>query len=107
MLRSLGLGGDGDEIDAIQRVEREFQINFSSEDWEGFVTVGDVWRALLVRLGLNDEEAAPLRDRFVALLGEETLADDELDKVGSETVLIGGIPIGEFLRNAVRRLLRR
>lgn len=106
MLRSLGLGGDGDEVDAVERVERTFGVAFHHEELERFVTVGDVWRALLNELQLDEAAAAPLWPEFVAVLGEETLAADELNEVGRETVLIGGVPILAAIAGALRRLLR-
>jgi len=55
MLSSLGLGGDGDEVDAIERVGKRFGIAFDHSDYERFETVGDVWLALLDKLGEEDE----------------------------------------------------
>lgn len=87
MLKSIGLGGDGDEVDAIERVEAWFGIAFDPRACEGFVTVGDVWRALLEELGAS-RAGAPSWPDFVRLLGEETMAEDDLGKVGLDTRLI-------------------
>lgn len=87
-LATLGLGGDGDEVDAIGRVEARFAITFDIADCERFVTVGDVWRALLEAFGLGEAEAAPLWTGFVDALGYETLVGDELAQVGMETRLL-------------------
>lgn len=105
MLVYLELGGDGDEIDAIEKVEAEFGIAFDADDWERFVTVGDVWAAVLKELRLSEEEAAPLWLRFAEAIAWETGVDPR--QVGPETVLIGGPSIGEYLRDAFRRLMRR
>jgi len=87
-MTSIGLGGDGDEVDAIERVQARFGIAFDFEDCEQFVTVGDVWRALLKELGKSEQQAAPLWSDFVRELGEETLAGDQFDAVGLETRLL-------------------
>lgn len=102
MLRSLGLGGDGDEVDAIERVEHGFQIGFAGRELDRFVTVGDVWRALLLELGVDEQEAAPLWTSFVALLGEETLREEDFTQVGLETLLLAR-PLRDAVRDALRR----
>lgn len=89
MIPSIGLGGDGDEIDAIERVEERFGIAFDIEDCERFVTVGDVWRSLQKELGIDDVQAASMWPDFVDALGEETLAAGEAAMVGHDTLLIG------------------
>ena len=88
MLASIGLGGDGDEVDAIERVEARFGIAFDFEDCERFVTIDDVWRALLKELRMSAAEAAPLWPDFVRELGDETLACEQFDEVGLETRLL-------------------
>ena len=91
MLKCIGLGGDGDEIDAIERVEAAFGILFDHADCEAFVTVGDIWRALLKELRLEDEsaEADAAWPTMVWALGDETLDEPQFLKVGHETHLIG------------------
>lgn len=88
MRASIGLGGDGDEVDAIERVEARFGITFDHKDCARFVTVGDVWRALREALGAGEAEAAPFWPDFVRLLGEETMAEGDLGEIGLETRLI-------------------
>lgn len=105
-LESIGLGGDGDEVDAIARVEERFGVAFDIEDCARFVTVGDVWRALLAALGASEADPAGLWPDFVRALGEESLAGDEYDSVGLETALLGP-PFVEVLKRAARRLFRR
>jgi hypothetical protein len=105
MVRTLGLGGDGDEVDAIERVERRFAIRFGKDDCERFVTVGDVWCALLDRLRLDEQKATPHWAALVAALGEETLASDEAAGVGRETLLLQ-VPARRRMSEAVRRLFR-
>ncbi len=99
MLEWLGLGGDGDEVDAIERVEQHFGIFFDVDDCERFVTVGDVWRALLKELKLSAEDGAQHWPSFVRILGADTLRGDQFEKVCVETKLIGGPTIREWLAN--------
>ena len=105
-LKSIGLGGDGDEVDAIERVEKRFDIAFDHEDCERFDTVGDVWRALVKELRLSEAEAAPLWNDFVAELGDETLRKAEFGKVGLETTLLAP-SLAQVLRRTAKRLSRR
>lgn len=90
MLESIGLGGDGDEVAAIERVEAEFGILFDHADCESFVTVGDVWRALLqgLRVDESSAEAAAAWPVMVRALGDETLEERQSVKIGRETRLI-------------------
>ena len=91
MLTSIGLGGDGDEVDAIERVEAAFGMHFDHADCEAFVTVGDVWRSLLRALGLDETsaEAEAAWPNLVWALGEETLDEHQFQEIGLETRLIG------------------
>ena len=90
MLKSIGLGGDGDEVDAIERVEGAFGVLFDHPDCEAFATVGDVWRALLKELRVKevsaDREAAWAK--MVWALGEEILDERQCLEVSPETRLI-------------------
>lgn len=90
VLEHLGLAGDGDEIDEIERVEAEFGILFDMADCEAFVTVGDVWRALVKETKLDDAdtEADAAWATMIRMLGNETLAEHQFFKVGPETRLI-------------------
>jgi hypothetical protein len=90
MLKSIGPGGDGDEVDAIERVEAEFEFLFDHDDRETFVTVGDVWRALLKELSLDEAsaEAEAAWPVLVGAPGDETLREDRFPEVGVETRLI-------------------
>ena len=104
MLRSLGLGGDGDEIDAVAAVEREFGAEFAAARCESFETVGDVWAALRSEMGLGEPEAAPLWPRFAAAIGFETGVDPA--QIGPATRLLAE-PLGEALKRIVGRLTGR
>ena len=90
MLKTIGLGGDGDEVDAIERVEAAFGIVFDHADCERFVTVGDVWRALLTELGVDEAsaEAEAAWPTTVWELGDETLGEHQFLEISLETRLI-------------------
>ena len=45
-IHSVGLGGDGDEIHAIEDVEEAFGVRFDASEASGWVTAGDVFRSL-------------------------------------------------------------
>jgi hypothetical protein len=76
--------------EAIDRVEVAFGILFNHADCEAFVTVGDVWRALLVELQLDEasQGADAAWPQFVRALGDETLQEHRFLQVGCETRLI-------------------
>ena len=104
MLSSLGLGGDGDEVDAVECVERTFGIAFAIADCERFETVGDVWTALLREMRLDEPAAAPLWSRFATAIGSETGVDPT--RIGLETRLLAE-PLAEALKRTATRLFRR
>lgn len=104
MLPSLGLGGDGDEVEASEGVEREFGLAFAAADAERFVTVGDVWTALRAGMRLDDESAEPLWPRFAAAIGSVTDADPA--RIDKATRLLAE-PLGQVLKRAIRRLAGR
>ena len=49
---SIGLAGDGDDIDLIQAIEGSFQVQFGNDTVKWF-TVGDIYDALLTRIPLS------------------------------------------------------
>lgn len=104
MLNSLGLAGDGDEVDAIDRVERAFGIRFEHADCENFGTVGDVWSSLIKELRLTEIDAAVHWPSFVRILGDDTLWEPHFEEVTLETRLIGpGLPLRAWWRSRRRR----
>ena len=67
---SIGLGGDGDEICAIKNVEGAFDIRFSADEAEGWLTAGDVFASLLLaRPALSDAPDEAWRRLAEALTG--------------------------------------
>ena len=87
-LESIGLGGDGDEVDAILDVERHFGISLDHEDAPGWVTAGDVFASLLKALPPDQRSRSDLWPSFATVMCEETGAD--ASSVGSDTLLLAG-----------------
>jgi hypothetical protein len=100
MLSSLGLGGDGDEVEAILNVEREFRISLDKSDAFNWITVGDVYASLL-RVLPSDLKSDPTNwKRFCVAICEESGADSTL--VDERTQLLAP-PLLEVLKNLFRR----
>jgi hypothetical protein len=65
---SVGLGGDGDEIAAIDDVERAFGIKLDYSDAPQWLTAGDVFDALRKALPADKRDTADLWERFSAAI---------------------------------------
>jgi len=76
MLDSVGLGGDGDEVVAIEIAFARFGVDVPVEDAPGWVTVGDVWTSLC-RLLPHVATQPNAFLRFCIALCDETGADPE------------------------------
>lgn len=84
---SVGLGGDGDEIAAIEAVEHAFSVRLDDADAPGWRTAGDVYASLLRKLG-PDAAADPGNwDRFAAVLARETAIDPGTIEPGSPLLI--------------------
>lgn len=70
--KSVGLGGDGDEIAAIADVERAFGIELEYADASRWFTDGDVFRSLRKVLPMEDRDSPDLWKRFAVVLCRET-----------------------------------
>ena len=62
--QSVGLGGDGDEVSAIQEVEAEFGVQLDCSDAPNWATAGDVYRALCRVLPAEEAAKPDLSERF-------------------------------------------
>jgi len=87
MLDRLGLGGDGDEIVAIEDVERDFGVEIDTSTAIGWRTIGDVYEALMLVLPDYVRAQPTTWRRFCRALCQVT--GDDPDAVGRETILIG------------------
>jgi hypothetical protein len=86
-LKSLGLGGDGDEIHAIAEVERTFGVVLDRSNAHAWMTAGDVYAALLKSLPGRPRGGEALWARFAQAIASETDADPK--RVRPETLLLG------------------
>jgi hypothetical protein len=70
--QSVGLGGDGDEIEAITDVERAFGVKLDYSNAGRWITAGDVFEALLASVPASEREQPDLWERFAIALCEIT-----------------------------------
>jgi len=80
---SVGLGGDGDEIEAIYDVERAFGVKLDYSDASQWLTAGDVFKSLRKALPVDEQHAADLWDRFAIALCGVTGVDPKTIKPAS------------------------
>ncbi len=69
---SVGLGGDGDEVDAIEDVERKFDVKLDDADATGWFTAGDVFKSLQQKVDGLELEDADQWLRFATALTQST-----------------------------------
>lgn len=86
ILESLGLGGDGDEIAAIEEVEQTFGVLLDVSGAGSWRTVGDVYSALLSALPPEQRESEDVWPRFAQAISWETGVDPT--RIGPATVLL-------------------
>tara|TARA_R110000868_G_scaffold342861_1_gene603839 strand:- start:1863 stop:2234 length:372 start_codon:yes stop_codon:yes gene_type:complete len=72
LAQNIGLGGDGDEIAAIQEVEREFGVKLDYSDAHNWRTAGDVYAALGQALSSDEASRPDVWRRFTQALSRET-----------------------------------
>lgn len=70
--KSVGLGGDGDEIAAIEDIERAFGVELNKADAARWVTAGDVFASLQRALPELERGKSDLWKRFAVALSSET-----------------------------------
>lgn len=85
--KSLGLGGDGDEIAAIEQVERRFGVRLDTSDAHEWAKVGDVFAALQRALPEGRAEADETWTLFTDAICAETGVNAA--EVTPETMLLG------------------
>jgi hypothetical protein len=73
--KSVGLGGDGDEIVAIDDVERAFGVKLDYADAPHWHTAGDVFSSLCKALPADVRDASDLWVRFTEALSAQTGVD--------------------------------
>ena len=72
---SVGLGGDGDEVVAIQDVERHFNVRLNYADASRWITAGDVFASLEEALSRKDAPQPDAWTRFAECLASHTGID--------------------------------
>jgi hypothetical protein len=75
---SVGLGGDGDEVAAIEEVEKEFGVTLDDRDAPQWHTAGDVFSSLLKALPPEATPDPATWERFAKALARETGIDPRL-----------------------------
>jgi hypothetical protein len=79
--KSVGLGGDGDEIAAINDVERTFGVKLDYADAPRWFAAGDVFKSLRKSLPIEERDSSDLWERFaVALCGETGVNPNDIDQ---------------------------
>jgi hypothetical protein len=73
--KSVGLGGDGDEITAIDDVERAFGVKLDYADARHWHTAGDVFLSLCKVLPADVGDESALWARFTKALADQTGVD--------------------------------
>ena len=71
-VHDLGLAGDGDEIAAIEDVEREFSVRLDYAGASEWTKVRDVYDALLAQLPSEEAERVDTWNRFARAIAAET-----------------------------------
>ncbi|HVZ29083.1 MAG TPA: hypothetical protein VG839_01730 [Asticcacaulis sp.] len=104
-LTSLELGGDGDEIYAIEEIEHCFGVELDKQDASQWRTVGDVFKSLRNALPPDRRDDPDVWQQFTEAISSETGVDPRL--VGPDTELLGGIPIMEWLAETFQELMRK
>ena len=89
--QSVGLGGDGDEIVAIEEVEREFGVRLDYTNAHEWSTAGDVYAALLRALPAGEADQPGVWDRFAIAICRETGASPANLTLESELLSESGI----------------
>jgi hypothetical protein len=85
-LASLGLGGDGDEINAIRDVERAFGVVLDYDDAPTWIAAGEVFESVRRALPPSARDDAGLWPRFAEAIARETGVDPA--RVAPGTVLL-------------------
>ncbi|MBT2187359.1 hypothetical protein [Sphingobium nicotianae] len=86
ILPTLGLGGDGDEIDAVRDVERALGVEIDCSNAEMSRTVGDVYDAAKAALPDDQRNASDLWSRFATAISYQT--DVDPTRLAPETLLL-------------------
>ena len=85
-LETIGLGGDGDQVDAYLALEKHFGVSIDDTEVASWRTAGDVFDALFDALPEYRKQRDVIWPTFAAILCDETGAD--ASRVGPNTLLL-------------------
>ena len=102
-METIGLGGDGDELDAVLALEEHFAVALDYRDASGWRTAGDVFQSLLRALPAEKRHRGELWPDFATIMCRETGADPS--HVGADTLLLA-LPLREIVGQWLRKLAR-
>lgn len=94
---SVGLGGDGDEIVAIDDVERAFGVKFDKGDATHWHTAGDVFASLCKALPADTRDEA-LWSRFTEILTDQSGVDPK--SIEKDSPLLSESRLWVYVANA-------
>ena len=89
-VQSVGLGGDGDEIEAIEDVEKAFGVKFDPTEASNWHSAGDLFSSLCTLLPAHEIKQDNLWDRFAIALTGVTGVDPKMIKKDSPLIDING-----------------
>jgi hypothetical protein len=100
--KSLGLAGDGDEVDLIDSVEKSFGVKFTDEELARISTMGDLYEALVRHLP-NTESARRRHCRSATAFRRmqstlRTMTNDEVRPSTDFSKLVGDRSFRDFVR---------
>lgn len=99
--KSVGLGGDGDEIDAIEDVERAFGVKLDIADAHHWLTAGDVFSSLCRALPSDVRDDSHIWVRFTEALAYQTGVDPKViekdSPLLSEPLLIANVSVAVWI----------
>jgi hypothetical protein len=99
--KSVGLGGDGDEIWAIQALEKAFGITLDYSDAPQWHTAGDVYASLCKALPIEEKHKTDVWERFTSVLSQETGVDPKSIEADSPLLSQPSLPVVLANINAV------
>ena len=100
-LETIGLGGDGDQVDAFLALEQHFGVSMDDSDVARWTTAGDVFAALIKALPEHERQREGLWSAFATIMCDETGAD--ASRVGPNTLLLA-LPLSEIFRRWLQRV---
>ena len=89
---SIGLGGDSDEVAAVQEVERTFGVKLDYANAPKWLTAGDVFSSLLEQLPGEEAAKPETWTRFAEAITRETGVDPTIISLASPLLSTTRVP---------------